>query len=116
MSNNSSHPNPDLYEITEVNLYNPSTDEDEPIRKAGFESYTDIFNDNRVIELRNAGWIMTGLEMSVGYRDEIFTVTIGTNSKIGYVKIEDIGSPDKANELRDILRSRYLDHFRLNTG
>lgn len=111
MSNNE---DPILKEISEVKMYNPNTTEQEPIKRADFEGISDIFDDDRVEELRDEGWFTRGIGAKFGYKGRVYKVTVSGNSRLGYVKVEDVEDIDIGRELHTIIRDKYLDHFRLH--
>jgi hypothetical protein len=110
----SSNDEPVLLEIMEVKMYNPTTNEDRPIKRADFEGISDIFENEQVEELRSDGWFTRGIGAKIAYKDRIYKVTVSGNSKLGYVKVEDIADMEIGRELHQIIRNRYLDNFRIH--
>ncbi|WP_152421711.1 hypothetical protein [Halogeometricum pallidum] len=106
-------PEPVIEEISEVKMYNPQTDQDRPIKRADFEGISDIFEDDQVEDLRDEGWFTRGIGAKVSYRNRIYKVTVSGNSRIGYVKVEDVEDAEIGRELHDIIKDRYLDNFRI---
>lgn len=104
---------PVLKEITEVHMYNPQTNQDRPIKRADFEGISDIFEDERVEELRDEGWFTRGIGAKIAYRNRVYKVTVAGNSRLGYVKIEDVADLDVGRELHQVVKDKFLDHFRI---
>ncbi|WP_152418143.1 MULTISPECIES: hypothetical protein [unclassified Haloferax] len=104
---------PVLIEITEVQMYNPQTDDEHPIKRADFEGITDIFDDDQVNELRDEGWFTRGITGKFEYKKRVYKVTVSGNSRLGYVKVENIEDLDHGRELHTIIRDKYLDNFRI---
>lgn len=104
---------PVLKEIMEVHMYNPQTNEDRPLKRADFEGITDIFEDDRVEELREEGWFTRGIGAKVAYKNRVYKVTVAGNSRLGYVKVEDVADLEVGRELHDIIKDKFLDNFRI---
>jgi hypothetical protein len=111
MSN--SREEPILKEVVKVQMYNPHTDEERPIKRANFEGISDIFEHDRVEELRDEGWFTRGIGAKVAYKGRVYKITVAGNSRIGYVKIEDVEDTERGRELHEIVRNKYLKHFRI---
>ena len=104
---------PVLTKINEVKMYNPDTDTTEPIKKADFSAESDIFEADRIQQLRKEGWITRGVSAKFDYRGRIYSVTVAGNSRMGYVTVGDVENVMRGQELHDIIKERYLNNFRI---
>lgn len=102
---------PEIGEISEVKMYNPETDEDDPIETIDFKGITDIFEHKDIRERRNDGWIVRGFTADVYYKKKKYEVTVAGNSVMGYVKVDDIGEYDEGKELQRIMREKFRKRF-----
>lgn len=102
---------PDVGEINEVKMYNPETGEDDPIETIDFKGITDIFEHEDIEERRDNGWIVRGFTADVDYKNKRYEVTVAGNQVMGYVKVDDIAEFEEGNELLDIMREAFREHF-----
>jgi hypothetical protein len=107
----SSSDQPEIREITDVKMYNPEQDETDPLKKIDFEGATDIFEHEDIIERRRNGWVITGFEAQVAFRDLIYEVTIAGNSMMGYVTVDGIKNPSDGDVLLEIMRDAFAEHI-----
>lgn len=103
-------PNPALVRIEEVKLVNTQA-ENADIKSIDYEG-EDLLETDEVTAHTNDGYVMRGFKAKMEYDREIFDVSINTSNTMSYAKIDDAGNYAKAEELMDILRDRYLSHFR----
>ena len=85
---------PKIDNITEVKMYNPSTNENEPLQKIDFKGIADIFDHDDINERRRDDWIVRGFSAVMEYKGDNYDVTIAGNNVMGYVKVADIASYD----------------------
>lgn len=104
---------PEILEVSEVKMFNPDTDETNPIKRGDFEGISDIYNDPRVEELRDEGWFTRGITAKIEYKNRVYEATVSGNTKLGYVKISNIEDIDYGRELQEKLRRAFLKHFRI---
>lgn len=102
---------PEIGEISEVKMYNPDTREDDPIETIDFKGITDIFEHEDIEERRDNGWIVRGFTADVDYKEKRYEVTVAGNQVMGYVKVDDIAEFDEGNELLEIMRDAFQEHF-----
>ena len=108
--------NPTIIAIEAIDLFHPLTESEETLERIDFQGFegASIANHEAVEDRISDGWVPRGIEGKIRYESVKYNVRISGNSKMGYVKIEDIGNIDRAQELQDILRERFLEYFRLD--
>lgn len=112
----STNPDPTILGIEEIDLFHPDTEKEETLERIDFQGFegASIANHEAVENRMNDGWVPRGIKAKIIYKEIKYNVKISGNEKMGYVKIEDIGNVDKAQELQKILRNRFLEYFRLD--
>lgn len=102
---------PKLVRVDEVKLFNPQKNKDERIDKIDFEG-SDLADHPYIEERLSEGYVMRGFAARVVFDGELFDIAFSGTEMMGYAKVEDIKNREKAQRLMDILREKYLEHFK----
>ena len=113
---------PAIIQVFDLRLENPTSagnspeddDDDDEIKMEltdiDFEG-TDIADHPKVRDEIDNGWIIKRLSANVRYQTEVMEVTIAGTSMMGYAKVENFTSRDRAEELEEDVRERYLKYI-----
>lgn len=103
---------PKLIQIEKVQLINLEDEENKEIERINYKGI-DLLSTSEVRSHTEDGeYIIKGLTAKVQYKNELMKIAVSTSSTMSYAKVEDAGNRQKAEELIEIIRDRYLKFFR----
>ncbi|QCW04194.1 hypothetical protein [Natrinema pallidum] len=104
-------PVPTLISVTEVGLYNPSTNEEVNIEGAIIDG-GELRSHPQVNTLLENGCEIDKISIEVMFRQSSFEVTIAGTSMMGYARIDGIKDHQRGLHLMDYIREKYLTYIR----
>ncbi|TYL37435.1 hypothetical protein CV102_17670 [Natronococcus pandeyae] len=108
-----------IHEIRSIQLVNPR-DSQSAISEMSIQGSTasdNLLSEPEVGERIDDGWLVKGVEFTVEYENEIFSVTVSGSDVMAYSKIENVADRMKGMMLMDVIRGYFLDNLRFqDTG
>lgn len=104
---------PELLRIEEVQLINTNDDNEaeKAISRIDYEGQ-DLLETEEVTSHTDGDYVIRGFKAKVQFKNEVVSIAISTSNTMSYAKIENAGNHQLAQELIELLRERYLTHFR----